>query len=133
MDANTFLTPPDNTQTPAPELQCFEGLGCLKTGPEFYSDVHRAINLMAESREVVDVIFRVHTQDQPRGFNVSALDLSPLSSSSFSPLRPTKFVIHGYLNGRDMPWLEVSVCLCVSEEEKCCFRVSGNNGGCVCV
>lgn len=52
--------------------------------------------------------FEVHTRDQPEGFSVSALDLSRLGSS-FNPERPTKFVIHGFLNGRDMPWLEVGV------------------------
>lgn len=72
---------------------------------------------MAQPREVVNVTFRVHTRDQPESFPVSALDLSTLSFSSFNPRRPTKFVIHGYLNGRDMPWLEVSVGVGVSVGE----------------
>nr|AWF73662.1 pancreatic triacylglycerol lipase [Eriocheir sinensis] len=95
----------DSTHPPAPRLQCFDGLGCLTTGEDFYNERYRAINVRAEPREVVNVTFEVHTRDQPEGFSISALDLSRLGSS-FNPERPTKFVIHGFLNGRDMPWLE---------------------------
>ena len=96
-------------QPPAPAHQCFENLGCLSTGDYFYHRRYRPINLMAEPREVVAVTFRIYTREAPLGFKVAALDVSRVLSSSFKADRPTKFVIHGYLNGRNMPWLEVSV------------------------
>lgn len=96
------------TQTPAPARQCFDNLGCLTTGEDFYHPQYRSINLIAEPREVVAVTFKLYTREAPQGFLVPALDVSRILSSSFRADRPTKVVIHGYLNGRDMPWLDVS-------------------------
>ena len=89
------------------DRQCFAELGCLSTGDEFHHPQHRPINLMAEARQVVNVTFRLYTREAPQGFYVSGMDVSRILSSSFKAERPTKMVIHGYLNGRNMPWLEV--------------------------
>ncbi|XP_045115527.1 pancreatic triacylglycerol lipase-like isoform X1 [Portunus trituberculatus] len=95
-----------HSQAPAPDHQCFSELGCLSTGNEFHHSQHRPINLMAEAREVVNVTFRLYTREAPQGSYVPALDVSRILSSSFRAERPTKMIIHGYLNGRNMPWLE---------------------------
>ncbi|XP_069170602.1 pancreatic triacylglycerol lipase [Procambarus clarkii] len=98
---------PHQSYNESAERYCFGELGCLETGADFYDQQYRPLNLQPEPRESLHVTFSVQSREDPEGVLVSALDLQQILKSSFKPNRKTKIIIHGYLNGRDMPWLEV--------------------------
>ncbi|KAK3864249.1 hypothetical protein Pcinc_030039 [Petrolisthes cinctipes] len=86
---------------------CYGELGCLETGPDFLHQQYRSYNMEPNSRQQINVMFHVRSREDPSGVVVGATDLNQvLTSTSFTPNRPTKIIIHGFLNGRDMPWLE---------------------------
>ncbi|XP_069948912.1 pancreatic triacylglycerol lipase-like [Cherax quadricarinatus] len=87
------------------ERYCFGELGCLETGSDFYHPKYRPLNLQPESRETINVLFTIYSRQDLLGVVVSAQDVQQVLKSSFRPNRKTKIIIHGYLNGRDMPWL----------------------------
>ncbi|KAK4309049.1 hypothetical protein Pmani_019308 [Petrolisthes manimaculis] len=87
---------------------CYGELGCLETGPDFLHQEYRSYNMEPNSRQQINVMFHVRSRQDPSGVLVRGTELSQvLTSTSFKPDRPTKIIIHGFLNGRDMPWLEV--------------------------
>lgn len=86
---------------------CYGELGCLETGPDFVHSLYRPFNMEPNSREQINVKFHIRSRQDPKGVVVKGTDLTRVLTSSFRPDRDTKITIHGFLNGRDMPWLNV--------------------------
>ncbi|XP_077549862.1 pancreatic lipase-related protein 2-like [Haemaphysalis longicornis] len=82
------------------EVMCYGELGCMEMGGAFYDPVHRKVNNVPNKREEVDTEFQLYSRDgQPDGTKLrwnSTLD--DVRRSAFSGSRPTKFLIHGYLD-----------------------------------
>ncbi|XP_045115523.1 pancreatic triacylglycerol lipase-like isoform X2 [Portunus trituberculatus] len=85
--------------------RCFGELGCLSLPDTFFHPVHRPINLPPYRREQVGVTFTVHTREDPRGTPVPALQVEAVLNTSFTPQRPTKFIIHGFLDHTGVTWM----------------------------
>lgn len=93
------------------EVRCYGELGCVELGGAFYDPVRRKVNLVPENREVVDVEFRLYARDgSPDGDRLRwNCTLDDVRRSAFRGSRPTKFLIHGYLDSVAFgAWLAVS-------------------------
>ncbi|XP_042883950.1 pancreatic lipase-related protein 2-like isoform X3 [Penaeus japonicus] len=100
-----------------PAKYCVEELGCLLTGPGFRHRKHRPVNLPPDPRHFINVAFNVFTRDDLKGVRILAKDFPLILKSSFNPLKKTKIIVHGYLNGRDMPYLlELASALLYAED-----------------
>ncbi|XP_050691331.1 pancreatic triacylglycerol lipase-like [Eriocheir sinensis] len=85
--------------------RCFGELGCLPLPESFFHPVHRPLNLPPYSREEVGVVFTVHSREDPEGAPVAALNVEAALNTSFTPRRPTKFIIHGFLDHTGVTWM----------------------------
>lgn len=83
---------------------CFGVLGCIKPTYDFFHPLYRPVNLPPYPREQIDTIFYVHSRQDRIGFYVPALYIEDILNSTFNPSRPTKIIIHGYLNNREETW-----------------------------
>ncbi|XP_047487795.1 inactive pancreatic lipase-related protein 1-like isoform X2 [Penaeus chinensis] len=95
---------PDSTSE-IPATYCVQELGCLLTGPGFRHPKRRPINLPPDPRHFINVAFNVFTRENIKGVRIPAKEMPLILKSSFDPLKRTKIIVHGYLNGRDMPYL----------------------------
>ncbi|KAG0719866.1 Pancreatic triacylglycerol lipase [Chionoecetes opilio] len=84
---------------------CFGELGCLALPDAFFHAVHRPINLPPYRREEVGVVFTVHAREDPQGTPVPAMHVEGVLNSSFSARRPTKVIIHGFLDHTGVTWM----------------------------
>ncbi|XP_064115951.1 pancreatic triacylglycerol lipase-like [Macrobrachium nipponense] len=85
---------------------CYGELGCIAMSRDFYHPIHRPINLAPGKREDVRVTFTIKSKEDPVGVAVPWNDVRKAKESSFKPSRKTKVIIHGFMNGRDMPFME---------------------------
>ncbi|XP_069993042.1 pancreatic lipase-related protein 2-like isoform X2 [Penaeus vannamei] len=96
--------PPDR-DSEIPAKFCVKELGCLLTGPGFRHRTRRPINLPPDPRHFINVAFNVFTREDIKGVRIPAKEMPLILKSSFDPSKRTKVIVHGYLNGRDMPYL----------------------------
>ncbi|KAK7100886.1 hypothetical protein V1264_023753 [Littorina saxatilis] len=84
---------------------CFKDLGCFSTGPPFF-DVYRPISILPESPSFINPKFTLFTRQAPStGHKLSAGDEAALRGSSFLASRPTKFVVHGFIDNGGTDWM----------------------------
>ncbi|KAG0422257.1 hypothetical protein HPB47_001917, partial [Ixodes persulcatus] len=81
------------------ELKCYDELGCLETGGAFFDEIRRPFVLTPHDRDMIKVRYLLYTRDRPEAtmlcWNSS---LETVRDSPFNASRPTKFIVHGYLD-----------------------------------
>jgi len=87
--------------------KCYGNLGCLQITDEWYG-ITRPVNVLPVERYIINTRFLLTTREslqQPRFLNLS----QPLtvSSSPFDGTRPTKIIIHGFIDTGFVPWISV--------------------------
>ncbi|XP_066968509.1 pancreatic triacylglycerol lipase-like isoform X2 [Macrobrachium rosenbergii] len=85
---------------------CYGELGCISNSNDFYHPIHRPINFPPETREEVGVNYRIRSKEDTAGVVVPWNNIEKVKQSTFKGSRKTKFIVHGFLNGRDMPYIE---------------------------
>ncbi|XP_045608330.1 pancreatic triacylglycerol lipase [Procambarus clarkii] len=101
---SALLARSGSSKEPLEEI-CFGELGCLETTADFFHPWYRPVNLQPESREAIGVVYRFYSSEDLKGVSVPALQLQNILNSSFRPNRKTKIILHGYLTGKDAPWM----------------------------
>ena len=89
--------------------KCYGNLGCLQITDEWYG-ITRPVNVLPVERHIINTRFLLTTREslqQPRFLNLS----QPLTilSSPFEGTRPTKIIIHGFIDTGFVPWISVSL------------------------
>ncbi|EEC20393.1 triacylglycerol lipase, putative, partial [Ixodes scapularis] len=78
---------------------CYDELGCLETGGAFFDEIRRPFILTPHDRDMIKVQYLLYTRDRPEAtmlcWNSS---LETVRDSPFNASRPTKFIVHGYLD-----------------------------------
>ena len=93
--------------------KCYGNLGCLHLNDDWFG-LNRPVNVLPLDRHVINTRFILTTretgggslfQQQPRFLNLS----QPLSitTSPFRGNRPTKIIIHGFIDTGFVPWISV--------------------------
>ncbi|WAR23442.1 LIPR2-like protein [Mya arenaria] len=79
---------------------CYDTIGCFNNRPPYISS-------LPWSPQKIDVHFLLYTREWPSGNETVRIvynDTESLRNSNFSTTRPTKFVVHGFLNDMKSPW-----------------------------
>ncbi|KAK7501512.1 hypothetical protein BaRGS_00007316 [Batillaria attramentaria] len=86
---------------------CYGDLGCFSNDAPFFS-LYRPLSLLPQSPQTINPKFTLYTrEDATRGRLLHAGDVTSLNSSTFNPNRPTKFVVHGFIdNGVLATWMK---------------------------
>lgn len=88
---------------------CDATLGCLNITDDWYSTLKRPYNLVPSSRESIGTQFLIHTKKKRNvDFNheVLANDPSTLDGTGFDAQKPTKFIIHGFVDNGYLKWIK---------------------------
>ncbi|XP_056385437.1 pancreatic lipase-related protein 2-like [Hyla sarda] len=113
------------------ETKCYENLGCFTNDYPYWS-VTRPVSIFPQSPESINTQFFLFTQQNTDQYQViKPRDLSSLQQSYFSSSRNSVFIIHGYMDLGDAPWV-VEICQAILEREdvNClCVDWSGGSGG----
>jgi len=88
--------------------KCYGNLGCLHLNDDWFG-LNRPVNVLPLDRHVINTRFILTTREssslfyQPRFLNLS----QPLSitTSPFRGTRPTKIIIHGFIDTGFVPWI----------------------------
>ena len=85
---------------------CYPDLGCFSNDYPWYDPPDRPISYLPNSREEVGTEFFLNTRKNPSP-NDSAqtiinTDLDSIRNSYFDPSRDTKFIIHGFVQVREL-------------------------------
>ena len=89
--------------------ECFDGLGCFSNDPPFLS-LHRPLSLLPQSPEQIHPTFTLFTRQAPSvGHVLQTGSTSGLATSTFSASRPTKFIVHGFIDNGGTDWMAVSM------------------------
>ena len=90
------------------ESFCFGILGCIKTPNTFFDPIFRPVNLPPWKREEIDTRFYLYTRDNQEGKIITNKLIHEFLTSTFKSSRPTKLVIHGYMDNSKVTWMMVS-------------------------
>jgi len=85
--------------------KCFDGLGCIEISEKWY-DLSRPINLLPLDREVVNTQFLLSTRDQLVATRLDLEDAQMVEDAGFKGDRPTKIIIHGFLDTGQEAWVK---------------------------
>jgi pancreatic triacylglycerol lipase len=88
------------------ETRCYNELGCLNITREWYHLIHRPFNVFPLPRNVINTRFILYTNDNPvDGQLLNAEDKDSILNSNFRADRPTKFIIHGFIDTSLSNWI----------------------------
>ena len=87
---------------------CYGDLGCFRNDAPFFS-LQRPISLLPQSPSLINPKILLYTREASNaGQRIRAGDVAALRSSTFSSERPTKFIVHGFLDNTYMGnWMQV--------------------------
>jgi len=85
--------------------KCFDGLGCIEISEKWY-DMSRPINLLPLDREVVNTQFLLSTRDQFVATRLNLEDSQMVQEAGFKGDRPTKIIVHGFLDTGQEVWVK---------------------------
>ncbi|GLH06117.1 Phospholipase A1 1 [Gryllus bimaculatus] len=89
------------------ETRCYDELGCLNVTREWYHLIYRPFNVFPLPREVIDTKFVLYTRRNPNeGQVMRARSDSSIRKSNFDPKKPTKFIIHGFIDTPLSTWVK---------------------------
>ncbi|PAA74650.1 hypothetical protein BOX15_Mlig007525g3 [Macrostomum lignano] len=85
---------------------CYDGLGCFSTGGNFYDLVRRPLQLLPQSPERIGPTYALYTRRSIiSGQSLVYGDKSSVEKSNFDASRPTKIIIHGFLENGSEDWV----------------------------
>ncbi|XP_065569009.1 pancreatic triacylglycerol lipase-like isoform X2 [Artemia franciscana] len=92
---------------------CYDDLGCIGITDEWYDPVHRPFNLLPLPREKINTRFILRTRESiDRPQYIYATDPVTIGNSYFEASRPTKFIIHGFVDDGNVGWMrEMAIAL----------------------
>ncbi|XP_041477499.1 pancreatic triacylglycerol lipase-like [Lytechinus variegatus] len=87
---------------------CYEQIGCLVSDEyPFYHAEDRPVDHLPESRAELGTTFRLRTRDLQGGYQeLSTYDEDTIYASDFKPWKKTKVIIHGFVAGSDVDWMD---------------------------
>ncbi|XP_046392749.1 pancreatic lipase-related protein 2-like isoform X2 [Ischnura elegans] len=89
------------------ETQCYEELGCLALTKEWYHLIYRPFNVFPLPRRVINTRFILYTRRNPsEGQVLSAHNDQSIRKSHFDPTKPTKVIIHGFIDTPLSSWVK---------------------------
>jgi len=103
VDASRLARAEHETQT-----WCDDVLGCLNITDEWYSE-YRPINVLPLTRAKINTRFYLHTPENratDEDVFLMAGDAWTVDASTFNPSRPTKFIIHGFIENGNVGWMK---------------------------
>jgi len=84
---------------------CYGDLGCFSTGAPFFSS-YRPISFEPQSPQQINPKFtHFSRQDAQHGHRVMAGDVTSLHASTFNANKPTKFIVHGFIDNGGTSWM----------------------------
>ncbi|KAM6441745.1 pancreatic lipase-related protein 2-like [Liasis olivaceus] len=108
---------------------CYERIGCFSDKPPWSGIPGRHLFSLPASPESMNISFSLFTKETG---NLSQKILynktSTLQNSHFSPLRKTRFVIHGFTSTGKYGWVVELCLLLVNVEDINCFAVDWEDG-----
>ncbi|XP_025110727.1 pancreatic triacylglycerol lipase-like [Pomacea canaliculata] len=85
---------------------CYTDLGCFSTDAPFTSK-ERPISFLPESPEKINPTFTLYTRQSPaQGYLLRSGDTTGLTRSTFNASRPSKFIVHGFLESFLATWMK---------------------------
>ncbi|KAG8228722.1 hypothetical protein J437_LFUL009404 [Ladona fulva] len=89
------------------ETQCYEELGCLVLTKDWYHLIYRPFNVFPLPRRVINTRFILYTRKNPaEGQVLSAHNDQSIRKSHFDPAKPTKVIIHGFIDTPLSSWVK---------------------------
>ncbi|KAL1116690.1 hypothetical protein AAG570_005162, partial [Ranatra chinensis] len=89
------------------ETRCYEELGCLNITKEWYHLIYRPFNVFPLPRNVVNTKFILYTRKNPNeGQMLRVQNEKTVQKSYFDPKKPTKFIIHGFIDTPLSGWVK---------------------------
>ena len=89
---------------------CDDNLGCLDVTDGWYSTTWRPLNMVPHRRNSIRTRFFVHTREsRNRHNNQQVVAYEPWTlhqQEGFDPIKPTKFIIHGFADTGYTKWLK---------------------------
>jgi len=86
---------------------CYDDLGCITLDPSWIDLINRPVNVMPLERSRINTTFLLRTREQPdQDAVLRATDTTTISQSTFQGGRPTKFIVHGFLNTGFDSWVQ---------------------------
>ncbi|XP_064487806.1 pancreatic triacylglycerol lipase-like [Ornithodoros turicata] len=79
--------------------KCMPDLGCFRNGGNWFHLLYRPVSALPDDRDVVNTTFLLYTRDNPsiHEYLVPSSHYD-LLNTQFNPRRPTKLVVHGYMD-----------------------------------
>jgi len=88
---------------------CDAVLGCLDITDDWSAPTHRPINFVPHSRDSINTRFLIHTRESRNigiDHEVKAHQASTLDGTGFDGSKPTKFIVHGFIDTGNLKWLK---------------------------
>ncbi|XP_039208152.1 pancreatic lipase-related protein 2-like isoform X1 [Crotalus tigris] len=108
---------------------CYETIGCFSDKPPWSGIPGRQLFGLPASPEKMNISFSLFTKETGNlSQRIMYNKLSSVQNSNFSPLRKTRFVIHGYTSTGKYGWVVELCLLLVDVEDINCFAVDWEDG-----
>ncbi|CAH1736994.1 pancreatic triacylglycerol lipase [Aphis gossypii] len=89
------------------ETRCYDELGCLNITRDWYHLIYRPFNVFPLARQVIDTRFILYTRKNPlQGQMLKVQSEKTIQKSNFDPKKPTKFIIHGFIDTPLSNWVK---------------------------
>lgn len=89
------------------ESRCYDELGCLNLTKDWYHIIYRPFNVFPLPRQTIDTKFILYTRLNPtEGQILRATDDQSIEKSNFDASKPTKFIIHGFIDTPLSSWVK---------------------------
>ena len=88
--------------------RCYGELGCLDVNEDWYG-LTRPVNVLPLDREDINATFMLVTRDTfPTPDYLEWSRPETVYASAYNASKPTKFIIHGFMDNGRAPWVGVS-------------------------
>ncbi|XP_077289795.1 pancreatic triacylglycerol lipase-like [Arctopsyche grandis] len=88
------------------ESRCYDELGCLNITRSWYHLIHRPINIFPLPRSVINTRFILYTKKNPSEGQILNPNVNKtIVKSNFFAERPTKIIIHGFIDTPFSNWV----------------------------
>ncbi|PVD23638.1 hypothetical protein C0Q70_16911 [Pomacea canaliculata] len=95
----------ESWRTPPGSTVCYGDLGCFSNDAPFFS-LERPISFLPQSPDVINPTFTLYTRQSPaQGYRLRSGDTTGLARSTFNASRPSKFIVHGFLESFLATWM----------------------------
>lgn len=88
------------------DTRCYDEIGCLNITRSWYHLINRPFNVFPLPRTVINTRFILYTRKNPtEGQVVRVQDEETIEKSNLDPKKPTKFIIHGFIDTPLSNWV----------------------------